>query len=244
MKQARLQKIEQYIQARGTCTFNELSEVFNVSKITVRRDVEELCNQGLVSKVYGGAMYNKPNAADASSTPESIEAKSKIAKLAVDLVEDGDSLFFDSGSTVAQMVPLLGDKKNLIILTNSLEVMTRYLKNEQLNVICFGGKLQHTTGSLAGTIQGHFHCSKAFISAQSISQEHGAGNTSFYDGVTKRVAIENSDKAYLLVDHSKFTASAFNIFAKAKDFTAIITNTKPPEKFIDYCDLQGIELLY
>ena len=245
MKHDRLKKIEQYIKVEGTCSFDELCTEFGVSKVTIRRDINEICeNTNAISKVYGGVIYNGISNINTVKPLETGESIVHVAKLAADLIDDGDTIFLDSGTAIAQIVPLLLYKKNIIIITNSVEVMANSLPNEQLNVVCLGGKLQHSTGSVAGTIHGNFHCNKSFISAVSVSHEYGIGNENFYDGITKRIAIENSDISYLLVDNRGFEIKSYNIFAKVKDFSTIISDTRPPEKFIDYCSQNGINLLY
>ena len=236
--------IENYIKENGSVTLDNICNEFNVSKVTLRRYLDDLIVNEDFVKFYGGVKYIGLGSSQNGYSNDYQNSKVQIGELASSLVNDGETIFIDSGSTAKEIIPFLANKKNIIVITNSIDVLHIGLQNNELNIISLGGKVQHSSRSLAGHSGMSFYCSKAFISAESVNIDLGVGNTNFYDSITKRVAIENSEKAYLVVDEGKFSTTSYNIFAKLKDFKTIITNTRPSEKVVEFCQMNGIELVY
>lgn len=124
MRSQRIAEIEQYIYANKTVTLDELCEVFQVSKNTIRRDIEEIVQNPDIVKTYGGVMINNQTkkllVSFAERNINHQDVKRKIAEKAASLVEDGDSIFIDSGTTTLYMLEYLKNKK-ITLLTNNVE---------------------------------------------------------------------------------------------------------------------------
>ena len=129
MRVDRLNEMEEYILSEGTVPLEKLAARFDVSTNTVRRDVNELIKRGRIRKVYGGVSAITEHDTNLTPVPlqvravEHSTAKNIIGRLAAGMVSDGDTIFLDSGTTVACMVPYLAEKEDVTIVTHSLNVM-------------------------------------------------------------------------------------------------------------------------
>ena len=147
MKVSRLNSIEQYVISRETVSIDELCEVFGVSKNTIRRDLNELEMRGHITKVYGGVTATVPSGAVPTPIRSSLNTvdKSLIGRLAAEEVEDGDTIFIDSGTTTLCLLRFLVAKKRITIITHSLGALSEASKYDNLNIISLGGIYSPTT---------------------------------------------------------------------------------------------------
>lgn len=254
MKHRRLNAISDYLKIHNQATIRELAEEFKVSEITIRRDLTLLEENGVVNKVYGGAIYNFDKIHQKLEIPiskrqaENIHAKQIIGELAASLVEDGDTIFVDTGSTVYRMIPHLQNYNNLTIVTNSLDALLVGSTLNGVRLLTVGGIFQPDTHSFAGSYSEYalerYSFNKAFIAAISASPERGVANNNIYDTAIKRTAMKNSHRSFLVVDASKFQQEAFNNFAALNEFSGVVTDSYPGQKIADYCRVQNIQLLY
>ena len=125
MKLQRIQKIEEYIKQHGSLSLDELCREFEVSKNTIRRDIQELEARQIVNKVYGGVTFNAKDALIPLAQRQiTLKAeKMRIAAKAAELAQDGDILVIDAGSTTAHTVDYLSRRKHLTVITNSVPVL-------------------------------------------------------------------------------------------------------------------------
>ncbi len=254
MKHRRLNAVVDYLKIHHQATIEELATAFNVSEITVRRDLKLLDEQGVINKVYGGAVYNFDRIHQKLEIPiskrqaENILAKQTIGELAAGLVEEGDTIFIDTGSTVYRMNPYLQGIKDLTIVTNCLDALLAGSTLKGVRLLTVGGIFQADTHSFAGSYSEYsldrYSFNKAFIAAVSVSPERGVSNNNIYDTAIKRTAIKNSQKSYLVVDSSKFFLDAFNNFAALTEFSGIVTDSLPNQQLADYCQEHQIDLRY
>lgn len=254
MKHRRLNLIVDYLKINNQATIGELAAAFNVSEITIRRDLTLLEEKGMINKVYGGAVYNFDRIHQKLEIPiskrqaENISAKQTIGELAAGLVETGDTIFVDTGSTVYRMIPYLKDKKNLTIVTNCLDALLAGSTLSGVRLLTVGGIFQPDTHSFAGSYSEYaldrYSFNKAFIAAVSVSPERGVSNNNVYDTAIKRTAIKNSQKSYVVVDTSKFFLDAFNNFAALSEFDGLVTDSYPGDHLAEYCRAQNMLLLY
>lgn len=235
MRSQRLDHIKNYINENKTVTWDELCSVFQVSKNTIRRDIDELASGGDVKKIYGGVTVEgiSPTVSFAERNISNLFAKQSIAKKAAELVSDNEIIFIDSGTTTLHMIEHIKDLDNLTILTNSVEVIVKCIPYPNINIISLSGTLNRRTlsftGSSAAEVLGQYNISKAFMAATGISVNSGATNSSPLETEIKRTALLKSQKSYLLVDHGKFDVISLMTFSNFDDLTGIITNQLPPE---------------
>lgn len=250
MRSQRIAEIEQYIYAHKTVTLDELCEVFQVSKNTIRRDIEEIIQNPDIVKTYGGVMINtQTKKLLVSFTERNInrqDAKRMIAAKAASFVEDGDSIFIDSGTTTLYMLEYLKNKK-ITLLTNNIEVMVQAIPYENINLISLSGTLNRKTLSLTGNnaarLLSTYNVKKAFLAATGITIENGATNSSPEETCIKEMAVKKSLEKYLLVDSSKFGVVSLLTYGNVEDFTGIITDGVPADAFLEYAEEHQVKVI-
>lgn len=250
MRADRIRELENYIQKKQSATLTELCDVFNVSLNTIRRDIKVLLETGRVTKVYGGILYNR----DDQIVPvndrsvSAVEEKEQIGRLAAALVEDNETIYLDSGTTAAYMLPFLASKRNVTIVSNSFIIYNEMQRYPELNLFSTGGLYNHKTKSFVGmsTINGlqDIRISKAFMSSTGISIELGATNNSFHEAEIKKSVIKLAQKVILMADHSKIDTAAAICFCRLEQLFAYITDQRPPDNYIEFFERHHIQLFY
>ena len=253
MRIDRLIEMEEYILSEGNVPLENLANHFMVSVNTVRRDVNELIKRGRIRKVYGGVSAITENDTDTTPVPLQVRsvknstAKNIIGRLAADMVSDGDTIFLDSGTTVACMVPYLAEKTNVTLITHSLNVMYEAAKYPSLNIIALGGYYNHATNSYSGisTLDplSAISANAAFIAATGVSLEKGLTHTTYFEAETKKKVVACSDKIILCADDSKFDTASTLSFYQFNDLYAVVTNREPEQKYLDAIRYNGIRLI-
>ncbi len=249
MRLDRLNAMEQYVIEHGTASLEELATVFHISTNTVRRDLIDLIERGTITKVYGGVTAN------GSVKPEPFAARAErlahekqlIGRLTADLVEDGMSIFLDSGSTTACLLPYLADKQNVTVITHSLTALYEAAKYPSLRVIALGGLYNGSTASFVGasTLEAlsHMAIDLVCIAATGVSLEGGLSNTTFFEVEVKRAVTRRSERVVLMADHSKFDHNALLSFCRFEDLYAVATDRKPDARYQNVIEQNGIRLL-
>lgn len=250
MKINRLNKIEEILKESNNISIDRLCEIFEVSKNTIRRDIAELEKRSSIKKVYGGIMLKQ------NETPEPFAArqiknqvqKKQIAKLASNLVADGDVIYIDSGTTTMHMIPYLADKKNLTIITASVYVINAAFSYEQLSIIATGGSLYRPSNAFVGSsvinCLKNYNISKIFLASTGFSIEDGATNASPLECEIKRYLTEKNSTKVLLVDSSKAGAVSLMTFCPLKDFDYFITDKEPSKEYVDHLQKNNVALIY
>jgi DeoR family myo-inositol catabolism operon transcriptional repressor len=235
LRSQRLDSIKEYIYQQKTVTLDQLCTEFNVSKNTIRRDIDELVSEEKIKKIYGGVTVEgyKPMLSFDERNISNLQIKQSIAQNAAALINDNEIIFIDSGTTTMHMIEYVKDKKNLTILTNSIEVIMRSIPYPNINVISLSGSLNRKTlsftGSSSATVLSNFNISKSFVAATGISTIGGASNSSPAETEIKRTALMKSQKNYLLVDHTKFGVISLMTFSNFDNIDTVITDEMPPD---------------
>lgn len=248
MKVSRLNSIEQYVISRETVSIDELCEVFGVSKNTIRRDLNELEARGHVTKVYGGVTATSPSGAVPTPIRSGLNPADKtlIGRMAAEEIQDGDTIFIDSGTTTLCLLRYLVAKKRITIVTHSLGALAEAAKYDNLNTISLGGIYSPTTDSFVGlsTIEAlsSMRINKAFMGATGVSLTAGATNTTFLEAEIKRAVVHRADHIYLMADSSKIGKEAVVTFCHLKDLTSFITDRQPPREYVELCQREHVKL--
>ncbi len=245
----RISEIKKYIYDNKTVSLDHLCEVFQVSKNTIRRDIQSITQNSDIKKVYGGVsvMQNKRLIAFEQRSTQNLPAKQAIAKKAAELVEDGDIIFVDSGTTTSHMADYLKDKKDLIVLTNNLEFISRAIPYDNLKIISLSGLLNRETLSFTGEsamiVMETYNINKAFLASTGISLTYGVTNSSQQESIVKQCAIRRSHRSILLADASKFGAVSLISYCQFNKPDIIITNAKPPAEYVTGIKRAGHQLV-
>ncbi len=230
IKTFRMREMEQYILEHDTVSMEELKNKFEVSMNTTRLDVARLVEKGTVRKVYGGVCSNHKNSLIPFTEREAKnkQFKAEVGKEAAKLVEDGDIIYVDSGTTTMYLLDYLGESKNVTVLTNNLNAINRALSFPNLNVISLPGNLERKTNSFvsADTVRmmERYNINKAFMASSGLSETGTITTSSPLEFEIKQAAMRCSDKKYLMIDSSKFGKSALLTFATVAEMTMIVSD--------------------
>ena len=207
-------KILEMLREDGVVKVMTLGKFFKVSEVTIRQDLEKLEKEGLVTREHGGAYLNsvEQQVRSLSLNSENIELKEKIGRKAAEFIQNGDSIIMDSGSTTTEIAKHILDRKNLTVITNSLNIALLLGAEPGINLIMTGGEFKGPTLSLTGQkaadmFQG-LHVDKLFLATAGISLKAGLTYPSLSDIVVKKAMIESADKVYLVADSTKIGKSS------------------------------------
>lgn len=235
----------------GRVIVSELSHDFSVSEETIRRDLEKLESEGLARKTYGGAVSPEKKEFDLPFNVRmsvNTAAKEKIAAGLTELVSDGDSIFLDASSTAIFAVKQLKDKKELTVITNSVEILLELSDMAGWNVISTGGLLREGTLSLVGstalkTVQNH-HVDLAIFSAAGLDMSFGVSETTEFNAGIKQAMIENSRRKILILDKTKFDRVSFVRVCTVSRIDALVTDERPSDTWLEHFGEKNIDVYY
>ena len=230
---------------------SELAKQFDVSEETIRRDLDKLEKEGYVVKTYGGAVISEGAAIELPYgvlKKASGEAKEKIAELAAELIMDGDTLILDASSTALFIAQKIKTKKDITLLTNSLEVLMELSDVTGWKILSTGGSLKERScaliGSQAEECLERFHVDKAFISCKGVDAEHGFSDSSDAHAAVKRKMIAAASQVFFAVDSSKFGKLSFTSISGFSGVDAVITENCPNEDWNRLFITNDIECIY
>ena len=213
IKAERQDRVRQLLEEQGTVSVKEISDALGVSDMTIRRDLEELASLGEIERVHGGARsaQGRPHAmlrheySHSEKRTKHAEEKLQIARRAVELIEEGSTIFLGTGTTVEQMASMLPAFR-LRIVTNSLSVFNLLEAREDCDLCLVGGMYRRRTAAFVGpTAEDTLRAlgiDAAFIGANGILD--GDVSTSNMDeGRIQQLAFSKADTRYLIADSSK-----------------------------------------
>jgi len=244
-------KILQLIREKKFVTNSDIKNIFNVTPITIRRDLKVLSEQKLIKQVHGGAI----DIADPSTTVEplyrtksfiNIEKKEAIGTLAVELIEDGDTIIFDTGTTTFQIAIKLKHKKfkNLNVVTNDIKIAHELCTFKDIRVFVLGGELKNYLYSLTGSFSVDFlrnlKADKLFLAADAISKE-GISNSSIEDVPVKQAMLDSSKYVILVADSSKYNKEAFCRVCGWNQINMVVSGSEFSSEYINLFDKNKID---
>jgi DeoR/GlpR family transcriptional regulator of sugar metabolism len=190
-----------------------LAVEFNISEDAIRRDLRALAAKGLCRRVYGGALPITPTSAPmAARMDEARERKAALARAAVTLIQPGELLFLDSGSTNLALVEVLPEDSELIVATNSIDIAAAVLHRSDLPLIMIGGAVDPAVGGCvdASAVQSvsQMNIDRCFIGSCAISSKGGISAFSLSDATFKRAVLAASARSAVLATTDKFTTRA------------------------------------
>lgn len=227
----RRQAVLRRLTALGEVGFTELAEEFGVSEMTIRRDLETLEADGLARRVRGGAIsavsrsYEPPLAVRATTAAA---AKAAIGAAAAALVNDGDTVIIDVGTTTLELARALHGRRGLTVVTASLPIAVELGNDPDIRVLVTGGQVRNgelsLTGGAAEDAFGATNCDLAFIGIAGICATPGLTEYNQDDARVKRAAIAAARRSVVLADSSKLGRVAFATVAPLSAIDAVVTD--------------------
>jgi len=230
----RRQEILRLIEKEGSIRISKLGKLFNVTDMTIRRDIDYLSKQGLVRRVHGGAISETDGNINLATTflkrnMEYIQEKEIIGRNAQKFVPDNTTIIIDGGSTNECFARYLDPKKTLRIITHALNIAWIVSNNENHELLMAGGILNRLTMTFNGLEVENFYnevnADILFVSASGVSVEEGLTDPEWLDTSFKKAMIKSSKKVVCLADHHKFDLVTSRTFAPLSLVDIIITDS-------------------
>ena len=232
---------------------SELSQFYEVSEETIRRDLERLEREGFAVKSYGGAVLNEDVSIELPFNirrNKNASGKQKIAEIASSLVNDGDHLFLDARTTAIFLARALKNRKKLTIVTNSVEILIELGDVTGWSVYAAGGAIQKGYlcfhGSKCESMIRSFYMDWAFVSCKALNQVQGMMESQEVFPGTKLAMLESSRQRVLLADNTKFDQTAFAVTGNLRSagIDLVITDKRPDDGWMEYFDQNEVRCLY
>ena len=228
----RQKKMIEYIVAHTSAQIHELSEQFNVSEATVRRDLDELDRQGALRRTHGGAIKMDRSTSYEHMYSEKIglmaHEKQRIAQRAAQMVRPGDTVMIDSGTTTFFIAQALSAHENLTIITNDLYIAFQTPIHPSSTLIVTGGMRRQGRQELVGTVPENFiretRVDIAFIGVDGIDMTGGVTNANFAEVGVKRLMLKAGMRSVIAADHSKFGRVALARICELSEADTILTD--------------------
>ena len=228
----------------------ELSRRIGVSEATIRRDLLSLEEAGKIKRVHGGAVKLKNSKTEPlfkEKAALNFKEKESIARLALSLIEDHDTIYLDGGSTIQILAKQLSTRKNLTIVTNSLIAAVELVETEH-RLIIVGGEFRRLSrsivGSLTGKILNAVNIRKAFLGTIGFSVSKGMTTTDPNEAYTKELVMKNSEKVFVLADNSKIGHDSFAVSGDLSNIDSLLTDRPiKDEEFIKMLNNKNVKIL-
>ena len=221
------------LSSSGAVTTIKAAKALGISRETVRRDFEKLEADGHLSRKHGGAALVGDTSRDLSLDRRqvaNVAEKEIIARLTLEQIQSGDSIFLDASSTVFHLACLLPNFE-ITVLTTGLKVASELAQRSSIELILIGGGVSHRSLSCEGSLTNHtleqHYVQKAFLSCRGFHPEQGFGESNVEQAALKRKIISVAGETVLLVDHSKFGVKSPYLFARTGEINTLITDCQP-----------------
>jgi DeoR family transcriptional regulator, L-fucose operon activator len=245
----RYEGIVDVVNQRGAIRVSELSELFQVTEETIRRDLDRLEQAGRLRRSHGGAVSVKEQASEIPYAEREVtyaEEKKRIALAAIKRIGPNDRILLDASTTAWYMAAEVPDAP-LTVLTNSLKVATELSTKERIDVIATGGILAPRTLSYVGPLAERsldgYYVNKVFLSCQGVHLQRGLSESNELQARLKDRMIRMADEVILLADSSKFGKQSFAYITELTNVHVIITDQHIPKETIDQLTDMNIKVI-
>lgn len=239
------------LQAEKRVVVSELSQLYNVSEETIRRDLDKLEKEGLAIKSYGGAVINEDVSIDLPFNirkNQNVTGKQKMAEIAASLVHDGDHIFLDASTTAVFVAKALKDKERLTVITNSVEILLELSDVSGWKVVSTGGVMKEGylafLGSRTEESIRSYYADKVIFSCKALDAQRRIMESQDSFGSTKKAMMNSGRKKILVIDSTKFDQTAFSVAGELRDVDVVVTDEKPSEKWLHSFEELGISCRY
>ncbi|SIS80443.1 transcriptional regulator, DeoR family [Alicyclobacillus vulcanalis] len=207
-------RIAQHVLAHKRATVSELAQMFEASESTIRRDLQELEEQGVLHRTHGGAVAKEVAAFEPTWSEKRIqnqEAKTRIAACALELVRPGQVVLLDAGTTTFE-IARQWRHEDVTLVTNSLDIAAELSTHRGVELVVLGGQFRAKTGAFVGPFAermlAELHVDLAFLGANGVDFQ-GITTPNPQEAAIKRAMVASADRAILVADRSKLNQTAF-----------------------------------
>ena len=245
----RHKKIYNYLLDKNNATVNELAEICDVAPMTIRRDLDKMESDGLITRVFGGAVIGSnivKEIAYEEKEKASINEKISIASEASKLVSDNSIVLLDSGTTCMEIARNLIDKSNLKVITTDILIAAYLMKFKNIEVYCTGGRVQIDIGCcidhMAVDYISKINADICFLGASAINNSLDVSTFTMDKVLIKQAMLKSSEHRILVADDTKFEKSSFAKICELTDFNLVITNKEIKDSLKETLIENGVSL--
>lgn len=246
----RRQEIVVLANHQGKVKVPDLSDKFKVSTVTIRNDLNSLAKKGLLVRARGGAIASTKISKELSVEEkhhENHDVKVAIGKEAAKLINHGESIILDSGTTTEQIAKCLGTHKDLVVMTNGLNITVELSHFDDIETLVTGGKLRKRSlsfyGSHAEESLKNLRFDKVFLGVDGIDTTVGLTTHFEHEANLNRIMVDSSREVIAVTDSSKFNKNGFQLVASMISINTLITDDRIPEKARSEIESYGIKLI-
>lgn len=244
----RRQRMVELVRQHGFVTIESLAQRFGVTPQTVRRDINQLSAAAVLRRYHGGAGLpsDVENVAYSSRQVLNHEAKRRIAQLVVEHIPDQASLFINIGTTTEAVAAALGERRDLRIITNNLNVANMLSPREDFQVVVAGGLVRSRDRGIVGEVTldfiNQFRVEYAIIGISGIDLDGALLDFDYREVRVAQAIIANSRRVFLVADHSKFGRHAMVGQGNITQVAALFTDRAPPQPIRALLDAHGVDV--
>lgn len=239
------------LQEEKRVVVSELSQLFEVSEETIRRDLDKLERDGLATKSYGGAVINENVNIDMPFNirkNRNVSGKQKIAEIIASMIKDGDHIMLDASTTAVFVAKAIKEREHLTVITNSIEIMIELSDVADWKIISTGGSMEEgylaLVGPRAEEVLSSFYVEKSIFSCKGLDAERGFSDSKELFSHAKQVMISSAKQSILAVDSSKFGQISFCKVGDIGQLSAVVTDIKPSQEWLDIFEEKGVRCYY
>lgn len=248
----RLDRIASLVVEKQRVLVAELSSLLDVSKVTIRNDLDELERRGLLIRTHGGALaieqdYKKAELSFDVRERRQQREKNRIGQMAASMVHDGDAIALDASTTALQIAKRIKDRRELTVVTNGIRIALEFMDSPHITVVMPGGILRRDAVSLVGElgeeVLAKFNVQRGFFGAKGVTLEEGLTDVDSYEVQLKRAMVRAAKEVIAIVDHTKWGQVAFASFAFMDEVDKVITDDRAPPDLVAAMRQRGVEVL-
>ena len=247
----REQVILKYLEDNKMASTSVLTELTGASIATVRRDLNNLSDKGLIIKVHGGAKCSNPinSLIRTEITDRNFQEKKEIALMAKKIIKPGNIVFLGAGVTNMLISRYIGDIDNLMVITTNINVVLELSASKMISVLLLGGEVNYCAYHIETldeyTLQAinKYYFDKVFITVDGIDLMEGYSIISRLQIPLYSYLLQNCKQFYLVADYSKFNKRAFTHLCGINDIPNIITNSKTDANYLNHYKNSGVNLI-
>lgn len=247
----RQEQIKSFVHASQRVTVAELSERWGVTEETIRRDLDKLAEQGFVTRIHGGAIWNvtvsRSGARFLERQNRQAPAKRAIARSAEGLIRGCTTISADASTTVLEALRVVGDEAHLKVVTNATAPLTSS-DNLSFQLISSGGVFNSNAlafqGEAAAQVIQRYHVDLALIGCAGLDLVEGVTDSNEAEVAVKRAIVGQADRVAVLADHTKFGRVALLKLTDLDHISYLITDERPAQEWVNRCEELGVELIF
>lgn len=245
----RLMDILNMLEQEEMVSVSDFAKRCGVTEKTIRLDLDKLVKMNLVTRVHGGAILTKGSSEIYPVPPRKQKhhmEKRQIARRALDLIEDGDTIFLDAGTTVLELARILD--KNVIVVTNDPLIAAELIEHKSVTLYCTGGLLQRGNNSYvfigpdAVQFISRYRTAKCFLACSALSLTFGLMVFSGIEAEIKKEIVRATDQVICMADSSKFNKTAFSSYLPLKDMDVCITDYGADPQALKVLEQNGVRV--